>query len=382
METPLPWSDAWLDAARQRTDPDADGLIADLVADKGPTAALELFEVLIRHIELPLEQLPASVKAFVQERQLLPDWADPVLITAGEQVFRDHGPKFLVFLYYKSLPTLYACANGARVLLHTGRLSLDTESPDRFSRRIAETGQFLLDVMSPGGLGAKGIGLERAIKVRLIHAAVRHFIPSAHWDAAEWGQPINQEDLAITLMTFSLSMVEAMETSGVPLSDEEAAAYLHCWKIVGYLMGLEPELLPANVEAGKALLRTIGLRQSAPSEAGRILTQSLLENAERMMPGRLFDQAPVIMLRHLAGYKMAEMLGVVHRRGIWHWLLPLFMRRWVGFIERLEEHGEPISKLMDKLSVKLVRKLLGLFVPYKEEPFRVDAELIEAWGIK
>ena len=147
-------------------------------------------------------------------------------------------------------------------------------------------------------------------------------------------------------------------------------------------MGIEADLLPATLAEGRDLLRTILLRQAAPSEAGRLLAKALIQTAEKMLPGKLFDQAPVILLRHLAGADLADMLGVARRRTIWHWLLPLFLRRWIGLIERLEEHPLPLGKLMDRISAVLVRKMLGLFIPYKDQHFCIPETVQTHWGMK
>jgi len=92
----------------------------------------------------------------------------------------------------------------------TGRLMEDRDRYERLARRIAETAFFLMEVMSKDGLVApNGRGLQAIRRVRLIHAAVRKFIPPNRWDDA-WGKPLNQEDLTVTLMTFSITMIDAM----------------------------------------------------------------------------------------------------------------------------------------------------------------------------
>lgn len=375
------WTHEWLDEARLRADPPADHLIEQLVLEKGQEAARNIFNLLIRNIQLPYAQLPTVVEQFVLQHSKAPAWVDWQKISLAEQVFLDHGPKFLVFLYFKSLPILYSFANGAQVLQDTGRMSHEGNDMQIFSRRIAETGQFLLDIMSPGGLNPGGMGIQASLKVRLIHAAIRYFVQQRDWDTDNLGIPINQEDMASTLMTFSVSMIEGMELMDIDLPLEEAEAYLHAWQVVGHYLGIEQMLIPQNVSEGKALLQQSMSRQSAPSEAGRILTRSLVQFSEGTLPGKLFDNLPRILIRRLNGARISRILDVRPKYGLLYFLLPGILKRWLGWIERLEDLSEPASDILERFSQKLTRKMVGFFNSYKDSPFRISPELKESWGL-
>ena len=376
----MTWTDDMLDAARQRTDPPADALVATLVAEQGLDQARALFDTLIRQVDLPLAELPAPMADFVRIQGQLPPWADARLLRRAETVFLDHGPKFLLYLYYLSLPTLYACAKGAQVLYLTGRLMPSREGHARFSRRIAETGQFLLDVMTPGGLRPGGQGIQTTLRVRLIHAAIRHFIPATQWDPA-WGRPINQEDMAITLQTFAVCMFRGLARTGIDLSPADAAAYYHAWRVVGHLLGLEPALVPETPAGGEALLDRILARQAAPSEAGQALTRALVTFAEETTPGKSFDQAPRILIRHLAGPELTRMLDAEPRRGCLFFSLPLFMRQWLGWIERWEDLSLPGHLLMTQLSSRLVEGMVNFFNEEKGHRFQIPPAVRQAWRV-
>ena len=371
-----------LNQARQQGDPAADQLIDQLVQQHGPEMARRLFDLLIRNIEMPIELLPEEVEHFVHQHHKRPAWVDQQQIELAEQVFLDHGPKFLIFLYFKSLPTLYANANGAQVLIDTGRMAHGRTDRNIFSRRVAETGQFLLDVMSPGGLAAGGKGVHAALKVRLIHAAIRHFLQQGDWDEIQLGKPINQEDLALTLMTFSISMIEGMEISEHPLPPKEAEAYLHAWKLVGHYLGIDPALIPADVAAGKQLLKAILDRQARSSEAGQLLTQSLLEFVAYNLPGKALDKIPWILTRYLLGDPLSDLLKVHRKRGIFSFLLPRFLRRWLRIAETVEDWVDPFSTVLDRVSVRLARKLVGYFDEYKQSYVRVEKEVRKRWGVE
>jgi hypothetical protein len=176
------WTDDLLDRKRLLMDPLADQVVAEIVERNGEESAFRVFDLLIRNIEMPIEDLPDEVDTFVSETDRLPAWVDWQQIETSEELFLDHGPKFLLFLYYKSLPLLYTDAKGAEVLVRTGRLSHKEGDHRIFTRRIAETGQFMMDVMARDGLQPGSDGIRSIQKVRLIHAAIRRFLNNRGWD--------------------------------------------------------------------------------------------------------------------------------------------------------------------------------------------------------
>src|SRR5581483_7387456 len=134
-----------------------------------------------------------------------------------------YGPQVILNLFCYSLPFCYAARKGVQVVWLTSRRYTNP------TRRIIETAQMVVDVMRPGGLSAGGTGVKTAQKVRLMHAGVRHQIHAYTGWNAEFGEPINQEDMAGTLMSFSWVVVDGLRRLGMGLNDAEAEAYLHAW---------------------------------------------------------------------------------------------------------------------------------------------------------
>ena len=54
---------------------------------------------------------------------------------------------------------------------------------------------------------------------------------------SQYGYPINQEDLAGTLSTFSSVVLSGLELLGVMATDSEKYGYQQLWKFVGYYLG-------------------------------------------------------------------------------------------------------------------------------------------------
>ena len=373
------WTDAFLEGKRQIGDPLADDTLEALIEEKGPEEAKAFFNKLIRQIELPVSEFPDSTRPFFEQTNQLPDWADWNQVDIANAFFIDHGPKLLVFLYYKSLPQLYSVAKGAEVLVRTGRLSHKGDEMSIFARRIAETGQFLLSVMAPDHLHSSANGIQAIQKVRLIHASIRKFVGTNDWDQETLGVPINQEDLAITLMTFSVSLTDAMQQFGLDVPQEQKEAYFQVWRAIGHNMGIEADLIPDTLADGRVLLNKILQRQSRHSEAGVLLTNALLAFANETMKGR-FEKIPPLMIRHLVGQEMASNLGLGSQSGCLGFIIPEFVAGILRLQERLEDRiNGPFSMFIDEISELTMRALVSVFDKYKQQKFSIPASLARHW---
>lgn len=376
----MKWTDEFLDRKRRLADPLADAVVEKIVQEKGEKEAFKVFDLLIRNIEMPVDELPDEVKDFILSTNQLPDWAEAPKIKLARELFLDHGPKFLLFLFYKSLPLLYTDQKGAEVLVRTSRLTHNVEDITIFTRRIAETGQFMMDVMSEDGLNPGGRGIQAIQKVRLIHAAIRRFVKQSEWDSEILGEPINQEDMALTLMTFSISPITALEQIGIHEPEERLDAYLSTWCAIGETLGINRDLLPDTLEEGQQLLEKILERQSGSSEAGKLLAKALVEFSRETFPRDRLDDAPVYIIRSLIGRERADMLEIYPKYSILGIAVPLFLRRLFNLSERLEDKIDgPVRLVIDRVSDKMVRAMVGYFDNYKQRTFLIPDEMENRW---
>lgn len=376
----MKWNNEFLDRKRQLADPLADAVVEKIVQESGEKEAFHIFDLLIKNIEMPVDELPDEVSDFVISTNQLPEWADPLKINMARDLFLDHGPKFLLFLFYKSLPLLYTDIKGAEVLVRTSRLTHNAEDITIFTRRIAETGQFMIDVMSEDGLKPGGLGIQSIQKVRLIHAAIRRFVKQSDWNTDTFGEPINQEDMAITLMTFSISPITALVRIGIHESDERLQAYLHSWCAIGELLGINRDLLPETLEEAQHLLDKILERQSGSSEAGILLAKALVQFSRETFPKDRLDDAPVYIIRSLIGRERADMLEIYPKYSILGITVPLFLRKLFNLTERLEDKIDgPVRMVIDRVSDEIVRAMVGYFDNYKQRKFSISEEMKNRW---
>jgi hypothetical protein len=245
-----------------------------------------------------------------------PLWADEHQIECGQAFFQEHALGVGSALFCAALPKTYTAARGSRVLLATAELVSDA------SRRIAETGRLLLDVLTPhrNGLRPGSPGYAATLAVRGFHAAVREMLVSEEPWHSEWQEvPINQEDLLGTLTTFTVVVIEALETMGLEFSTEERDAYVHTWLVVGHLLGIDYDRLrrkpfnkhqpPLTYFELQLLRDAIFRRNAGPSPSGQLLTRALLNVQEDSLP-RVLRPLPAAAIRWFIGDDSADMLEV------------------------------------------------------------------------
>lgn len=376
----MKWTDEFLDQKRLEADPLADDILRKFIEVQGIEASKQLFDKLITNIELPKEELPDDLHEFFDATVSLPSWFSKQDMIDSNRFFIDHGPTMLVILYFKSLPILYSDVKGAGVLTSTSRLTNRDQSMAVFARRIAETGQFLLDVMANDHFTTNEEAVNTIRKVRLIHAAIRQFLTS-HYDIEKNGKPINQEDMALTLMTFSISMIDGLKQLSVPIDERMSQAFFERWRAIGMLLGVNPDLIPKDIEDGRLLTKRILKRVSGSSEDGKILTTALIQFSKNSIPGKIFDVTPESLIYFFNGKELAEHLGVSKHPGCLGVGIPAVLAKAFSSIERLEDKSDRIEYVSYKLSRKLISALVKYFDTYRQRKFSLPEEFKLAWKI-
>jgi len=374
------WDDKMLESMRSETDPVADAVVAEIIDVDGLETVVNNIKQLVNNREIVPADMHPRVQRYFQETASLPDWADPQLIEKGEQVFELNGPEMIASLFFLALPFAYASRKGAHVLMLTARISQHTE------RRIFRTAQFIMDVMSDGGLGPEGRGIRSTQKIRLIHAAMRHYLLHRpqwreHWDM-EWGMPLNQEDLAGTLMDFSSGVMRGLESIGIRLRPDEAEAYMHCWKVVGHILGVVPALIPHDVADGTALAETIKRRQWAPSEAGVELTASLVNYMQTFLPGTFLDGLIPTAMRHFLKHEQQAIEYLKVPPADWTRVLLRVQLLLIRATERWRHRTPGISHLVRVFFRRMVDGLLLVEMGGRRWTMDIPPGLRKTWRMK
>lgn len=375
VETTERWSDAYLDEMREVGDPIADAAVRRIFESPDLPDAQHFMATMVDNDELP-EVIPEVLRAYLDETKP-PTTYDDRQVELGAEVFAAYGPEIMLILACYSLPASYAAAKGVQVLHRTGFLN------ERPNRRLVETVQFVIDVMSPGGLGSDGYGIRTAQKVRLMHASIRHLILNNKenpWNP-EWGVPINQEDLAGTLSTFTWVVMDGLDKLRIELSDAQKQAYLDRWRLVGHVIGLRPELIPATMDEARELTEIVQRRQVSPSPEGEQMMQALLGLLRDRMPGEMLDGTCDALVRHFLPEDVADSLGV-RECGVGKAAVGAIVAVADGLDAIFREDDGERSGVYRNLGLRFV----DLFMSYERKgkhrmPFRLPQGVDEAWRV-
>ena len=376
MPVPPPptWTNATLQPLRAIGDPLADSVIAELFTDGGVAAMNTLMAGFVANEHPVPDTLPAPARAYLLQTAALPAWADPALIATGEQLFWRFGPQIILILTCYALPFCYLGRNGVPVLAMTNRLSSNP------NRRIIETAQMVVDCMAPGGLTTPdGHGRLTIQKVRLMHATIRRLAPSAPTWNTDYGMPVNQEDLAGTLMAFSYVTLDGLAKLGIALTDLDRQAYLHCWNVAGHMLGLHDELLPADPAQAKALADAIAAHEFGPTPDGQALTLSLAGMLAHILPGNMLTKMPDLLMRYFLGAQWAGWLGI--REGLLAELAAQPLRVFGLTFGGQIEDSKTLGAMAEQVGKLLIGSVMLVDRGGNRPSFRIPTELRQVWGV-
>lgn len=299
MSIPSAWQQRYssekLDAWRHVCDPLADAAAAHLKRSK-PSVMLEQLE------DLALAG-NTDCKQFLAVTSQVPAWVDWTKVEHGRRVC-------LAFSAVRSMGLLaaliegYSLSRAAHVLVATGRLNQDV------SRRLQETGQMNHNMNAPDGLRPGGVGHRHILEVRLLHAMVRRFLRDRHWDVNLYEEPINQEDMAFTVIEFDHLAACGMSRLGATLSREDRNAVHHLWRYAAWLHGVDEQLLTNTPAEMEYLYEAIRAHQQQVNDESRALTSAVLSGLANQPPLNLSERALRALSRAMLDGPLKEALGM------------------------------------------------------------------------
>ncbi|MGI9629219.1 MAG: oxygenase MpaB family protein, partial [Longimicrobiales bacterium] len=262
-----------------------------------------------------------------------------------------------------------------------------------------------------------GTGVLYAKKVRLLHAAMRYMAhegPSQHekpngrrlfghlrdynWKAEHKHRvPINQEDLLYTLFTFGWVIPTGLKKWGRQPNHEETKAFLHCWKVTGYLMGIKEELLtddPDEVaELFPRLVERLKPQKPSAASAGEDpppyvqMTWAIADFLNNFLVPGAIRGLPYIMIEDQVGKEAAKTLLGDRRK-----LRPFTRLFYRVLIIGSKIHGAlnrwvySRSHLLQDFFDELMHQVGSAFIeswrdPFQRKPFTLPSEL-KKWRVK
>lgn len=351
---PSKWSDdQFLDSLRLLGDERADACLARLTAAGNESD----FHGVFRHLNsnngpLP-ENLPEALRDFFEHTKLPPDIdGQPInhaRVARGSAVFLRHALPSALILLAKSLPAGYAAPNLALVL------SLSDNLNRKPFKRLMGVLQLLVNLSGKADFTHGGSGLVTAQKLRLLHAGVRHVVPTHLPGYREKYQvPSNLEDMLGTIMGFSLLVIDGLAELGHTLPPADAEDFYYLWRVFAILMGIHPpgapgsgDFVPANVAEAHEFYRAYARRHYRPAAEnpeGAKLAGSLLDMMNMMLPQTPLRRlglkiVPRIYMEMFLGREGMARVGIRPVRFLFlsKWLLRFTVRLWMWFWDKSDE---------------------------------------------
>lgn len=229
-------------------------------------------------------EAPEPLREFFVGIETPPDWVDPDKLRRAQLVLRRGGADGMYIARDVSLLGGYQFSGFNKTLIRTGALEKGS------NKRFAETMQWAMDVISEGGLEPLGVGYRSTIRVRLIHSFVRrHVAAMPDWRGDEWGVPVNQTDMAATLVGALIAPPAGSIGMGILPLPAELDAIAHLTRYVGWLIGVQDEWLPRDFRDSIRVLFHTLTALSEPDESTRQLSIPMADDPlgwhYRRMPG-------------------------------------------------------------------------------------------------
>lgn len=376
------WSDAMLDQSRFQGDSLADHLISGMLQPWQKADSLQELKGNFHQIQKAFLRLKsistnADLDSLVAEftaadftstsdltrdvfaqlamKKSLPVWADLKKIERTEQLFENNSFISGILFFCASLPEVYVVPDISSVLHATGSLE------KMAAQRIRTTAAMILSVLLKGGLSKpEGVGRVKILKARFVHAVMRniflrgnptnyannydeanmdginiispitlvdktqttHPLELAYlhgWNPANEGVPCNQEELAYTLLTFSFVYLRSLRRLGLGFSKSDEECYLHCWNVIGHILGIEDQMMPHTMDEADILFQTLQSRARAKPlehDPRPLLGNALLSAIEKAISPPILKPVAALIVRYLTSERTAEELGL-HLRLSW-----------------------------------------------------------------
>ena len=289
-------------------DPLGEAMTEDL-AELGSERSRKLIQAAMNEEgEEALRDAPASLREFFREAETRPEWLDYSALAPAVRMFHRNSQVILAAFVTGVLIEGFT-TNIAKPFFITGRVR------DQGVRRLGQNNRHMLEIFFPDGLYRYGDGWKLSVRIRLVHARIRHLLKgSEDWDAEAWGIPISSAHLGYAISAFSARLLKHMKTLGAKYTHEEYKSFMAVWRYTGYLMGIPETILFRDADEALKLY-DIGLMCEPDGPLESVVMAHSLINSAPLIAGVVEPAARRSLARYvyrisrgLIGNKTAESL--------------------------------------------------------------------------
>jgi len=344
------YSDSVMDRMRYTCDPLADA-VATRIKRGRPAQMLD--EVYAR-----AKSEGGVFSDYVDHCHTIPSWVDWQQVEHAARVNLGFANVRSIALLVSSLVEGYSLSKATHVLVATGRLHQDV------LRRVYETSQMTHNMNVPGGLRPGAEGHRTVMEVRLLHAMVRKYLRAQGWDTSLYDEPINQEDMAFTVIEFDYLAQRGMERMGAALNADDKAASHHLWRFMAHLNGVCEEMLTDSLDEEIYQYQRIRERQYSPNEEGRMLAQAVITALARQPPFHLSEELLFELSRICLGDELADIYELPRSAFWWRAVMAYKgMNRLAAFSHY---HVPGAARASEAMNIRMLRRALRKNLP--EDP--------------
>ncbi len=319
-------------------DPLGEEMTDDLLKFKPEEASILIQNAMDNEGEEALREAPASLRKFFKEAETLPEWLDYSAFAPGVRMFHMNSQVILAAFVAGVLIEGFI-TNIAKSFFITGRVR------DQGVRRLGQNNRHMIEIFLPGGLYRDGDGWKLSVRIRLVHAQLRHLLNrSEEWDTEAWGTPISAAHLGYAISAFSARLLKHMKTLGAQYNDEEYDSFMAVWRYSGYLMGIPETILFRDADEALRLWE-IALTCEPDSPLESVVMAHSLVNSAPLIAGRTEPAAR----RELAGYVYRVSRGLIGNEfadSLMYPPLSAFGAVW--WFRMQQRYGKVLSKLFPK----------------------------------
>ena len=260
-------------------DPLAEAMEEDL-AELGREESTRLIEAAMNQEgEEALRDAPASLRKFFSEAETPPEWLDYAAFAPGVRMFHRNSQVILAAFVAGVLIEGFT-TNIAKSFFITGRVR------DQGVRRLGQNNRHMMEIFLPGGLYRDGDGWKLSVRIRIVHARLRHLLNNSEdWDTEAWGVPISAAHLGYAISAFSARLLKHMKTLGAEYNAEEYASFMAVWRYSGHLMGIPETILFRDADEALRLYE-VGLMCEPAYQTESVVMAHSLVNSAPLIAGR------------------------------------------------------------------------------------------------
>ncbi len=283
-----------------------------------------------------LRDAPASLRALFKDAETPPEWLDYAAFAPGVRMFHKNSQVCLAALLAGVLIEGFT-TNIAKSFFITGRVR------DQGIRRLGQNNRHMIEIFLPGGLYRVGDGWKLSVRIRIVHARLRHLLNnSEEWNTEAWGVPISSAHLGYAISTFSARLLKHMKTLGATYTDEEYASFMAVWRYSGKLMGIPETILFRDADEGLKLWEIALTCEPPPGVESIIMAHSLINSAP-LIVGRT-DPAERRSLAQYVYRVSTLLIGKEIARSLMYPVVPTFGVVW--WFRMQQRYGRVLDKLL------------------------------------